>query len=310
MTTSVVTGGAGFIGSHLATVLLARGDQVTVVDDLSTPGASSANEIRDAGARLLIGSVLEPNVLDQALTDADCVYHLAAIPRVPFSVSAPLCAHAVNATGTLQTLEACRRQGVPRFVFASSSSVYGRQDTHIMTEDLTPAPLSPYGVQKLAGEHYVSVYAQLHGLTAASLRFFNVYGPGMSEELVIERFLAQRRAGKPMTIHGDGQQTRDYTFVDDVVRAALMAGKNDLPAGVNTILNVGSGVETSLLELAGMLGGEIQHIIPSPRGDMDEARKVADLSLAMATLDWRPETDLKESLASAMAAYAHGAIIF
>ena len=301
MTVSVVTGGAGFIGRHLTKALLDDGDRVTVLDNLSAPGSvCAADELRAAGARLLVGSVLDPDLLDQALTGADCAYHLAAIARVPVSVESPLLTHAVNATGTLQTLEACRRQEVKRFVFASSSSVYGRQNDCIMTEKLTPAPLSPYGVQKLAGEHYVSVYAQLYGLTATSLRFFNVYGPGMSTDLVIGRFLAQRDAGQPMTVHGAGRQIRDYTFVDDVVSAAVNAGGVE-NVGRARVLNVGAGEGTSLLALVGMLGGEFRHI-PNPRGDMDEERKIADVSYIGKALGWRPEIGLEEGLARCAAA--------
>ena len=171
---SVVTGGCGFIGSHVVDRLVERGDEVVVVDDLATGDAANLN----AAACLVRGSVLDAELLQDAVYGADRIFHVAALPRVPRSVEDPVGTHRVNVDGTLNVLEAARRAGVDRVVYSSSSSVYGEQATHLMREDMTPNPLSPYALQKLVGEQYASMFARLYGMTAVSLRYFNVYGPG------------------------------------------------------------------------------------------------------------------------------------
>ena len=297
---SVVTGGCGFIGSHVVDRLVERGDEVVVVDDLATGDAAYLN----AGARLVRGSVLDTDLMREAVEGADRIFHLAALPRVERSIEDPVGTHRVNVDGTLNVLEASRRAGVGRFVYASSSSVYGRQDTHLMTEDMTPNPLSPYALQKLIGEQYVSLLAPLYGMTAVSLRYFNVYGPRQPLEgeyaLVIGKFLSARRSGTPLTVYGDGEQTRAYSHVYDVVAANLLAAEADVPTGLNTVMNIGSGVETSVNRIASMIGGEVVHVVPNPRGDMEERRKAADWSRAASVLGWEPTITLGEGLAALM----------
>ena len=297
---SVVTGGCGFIGSHVVDRLVERGDEVVVVDDLATGDAACLN----AGARLVRGSVLDAELLREAVEGADRIFHLAALPRVERSIEDPVGTHRVNVDGTLNVLEASRRAGVGRFVYASSSSVYGRQDTHLMTEDMTPNPLSPYALQKLIGEQYVSLLAPLYGMTAVSLRYFNVYGPRQPLEgeyaLLIGKFLSARRSGGPLTVYGDGEQTRAYSHVYDVVAANLLAAEADVPTGLNTVMNIGSGVETSVNRIAGMIGGEVVHVVPNPRGDMEERRKAADWVPRRVRARLEPTITLGEGLAALM----------
>lgn len=292
----VVTGGCGFIGSHLVDALVNRGGQVTVVDDLSTGDASNLNP----AAEFRNVSVLDEDALREAIEGAAVVFHLAALPRIPRSIEDPVNTHRVNVDGTLHVLEAARRAGVSRVVYSSSSSVYGAQRTHLMHEDMTPEPLSPYALQKLIGEQYASMYARLYGMTVVSLRYFNVYGPRQPEEgayaLAIGKFLRLRREGQPLTVYGDGLQTRAYSHVDDVVRANLLAADTVLPAAQNTILNIGTDRETSVIELANLMWGTVMHVFPNPRGEFEERRKTANYSRAAAVIGWRPRTRLEDAL--------------
>ncbi len=292
----VVTGGCGFIGSHLVDALVDRGNQVTVVDDLSTGDSSNLNP----AAEFRNVSILDEDALREAIEGTAVVFHLAALPRIPRSIEDPVNTHRVNVDGTLHVLEAARRAGVSRVVYSSSSSVYGAQRTHLMYEDMTPEPLSPYALQKLIGEQYASMYARLYGMSVVSLRYFNVYGPRQPEEgayaLAIGKFLRLRREGQPFTVYGDGLQTRAYSHVDDVVRANLLAADTVLPAGQNTILNIGTDRETSVIELANLMGGTVTHVFPNPRGEYEERRKAANYSRAAAVIGWMPRTRLEDAL--------------
>ncbi len=292
----VVTGGCGFIGSHLVDGLVGLGHRVIVVDDLSTGDMSNLN----AAAELRNVSILDEVSLRETITGADLVFHLAAWPRIPRSIEDPVNTHKVNVDGTLHVLDAARHAGVGRVVYSSSSSVYGTQRTHLMHEEMTPNPLSPYALQKLIGEQYATMYARLYDMTLVSLRYFNVYGPRQPEEgayaLAIGKFLRLRREGLPLTAYGDGQQTRAYSHVDDVVRANLLAAEAVLPAGQNTILNIGTDRETSVVQLANLMGGTVIHVFPNPRGEFEERRKAANYSRAAALLGWRPVTRLEDAL--------------
>ena len=292
----LVTGGCGFIGSHVVDALVARGDSTVVLDDLSSGTADNLN----SQAKLINGSILDTSAVDGAVRGADCVFHLAAWPRVPLSIEDPVGTHHVNVVGTLNVLEAARKYEVPRLVYVSSSSVYGNQPTPLLHEGMTPDPLSPYGLQKLIGEQYCALYARMFGITIASLRYFNVYGPRQTSEgpytLVVARFRQQRDAGEPLTIYGDGLQTRSYTYVDDVVHSTVAAGLADLPTSQNTILNIGSEEEISVLEIARLVGGEVKHIHPNPRGLFEERRKAANCSRARSLLGWRPAVSFHAGL--------------
>lgn len=296
----VVTGGCGFIGSHIVDALVGEGAEVVVLDDLS----SGNREYLNAAAELVEGSVADGEAVRSAVAGATWVFHLAALPRVQQSVDDPIGTHAVNVNGTLNVLQAAREHGVERVVVSSSSSVYGDQETHLMTEDLEPNPMSPYGLHKLIGEQYAALFASLFGLQVVSLRYFNVYGPRQSAEgayaLVIPHFLRLRDEGKPLTVYGDGSQTRDYVHIEDVVRANLHAANSELPPGRAVALNVGSGEETSVNEIAALVGGEVEHIIPNPRGAFEEQRKCADNSQAKSVISWEPRIRLAEGLQSVL----------
>ena len=292
----LVTGGCGFIGSHLVDRLVELGHEVAVVDDLSTSEGRSVNP----EATLIEGSVTDLELLTSAMKGADCVFHTAAWARVPRSIDDPVGTHAVNVNGTLNVLQAARENGVGRVVYSSSSSVYGDQDTHVMQEDMEPNPKSPYALHKLIGEQYASMFARLFGMSVVSLRYFNVYGPGQTATgayvLVIPRFLKLRDEGRPLTIYGDGEQTRSYTHVSDVVRANVLAASEELPAGENVVLNIGPNEETSVNEIAAMIGGDVEHIIPNPRGEFEELRKSSDPSKAKSVLGWEPRFGLAEGI--------------
>ena len=229
----VVTGGCGFIGTHLVDRLVRNGHQVTVLDDLSTGSLEGLNP----SAEPLYCSVTDADTLVAATDGADVVFHTAAWARIERSVADPVGTHAVNVTGTLNVLRAAHLNGVSRVVNSSSSSVYGDQSTHLMREDMAPNPKSPYALQKLMGEQYAELFAGLFGMSIVSLRYFNVYGPGQPSDgqyaLVIPRFLRMRREGNPLTVYGDGAQTRSYTHVSDVVEANLLAAVAR-PAGRST----------------------------------------------------------------------------
>ena len=263
----LVTGGCGFIGSHLVDRLVELGNEVTVLDDLSTGDRLRCN--RQAG--LIIGSVTDLSTVTAATETADRVFHTAAWARIQRSVADPIGTHDVNVTGTLNVLRAAHLNGVARVVNSSSSSIYGDQDTHLMREDMIPNPKSPCSLQKLMGEQFVDLYARLFGMTVVSLRYFNVYGPGQPSEgqysLAIPWFLGMRDEGRPLTVYGDGHQIRSYTYVLDVVEANVLAATAELPAGEHTALNIGTGQETSVNEIAEAIGGPVQHIQKAREAD-------------------------------------------
>ena len=297
----VVTGGCGFIGSHLVDYLVDLGHEVAVLDDLS----SSEGRPINPGASLVEGSVTNLELVTSATEGADCVFHTAAWARVPRSIDDPVGTHEVNVNGTLNVLQAARENGLCRVVYSSSSSVYGDQKTHLLREDMTPNPLSPYALHKLIGEQYGSMFARLFGMRVVSLRYFNVYGPGQTAggayALVVPHFLKLRSEGRPLTIYGDGTQTRSYTHVSDVVRANLLAATANLPVGENTVLNIGTYEETSVNEVAQMVGGDVEHILPNPRGKFEELRKSADISKSSSMIGWEPWVMASEGIRAVVA---------
>ena len=292
----VVTGGCGFIGTHLVDRLVRDGHQVIVLDDLSTGSLERLNP----SAESLYCSVTDADALVSASEGADVVFHTAAWARIERSVADPVGTHAVNVTGTLNVLRAAQINGVRRVINSSSSSVYGDQPTHLMREDMAPNPKSPYALQKLMGEQYANLFAGLFGMSIVSLRYFNVYGPGQPSEgqyaLVIPRFLRMRREGDPLTVYGDGDQTRSYTHVSDVVEANLLAATANLTAGQHIALNIGTGQETSVNDIAAAIGGPVQHIVPNPRREFEEARKAADCSLARSLIGWEPRVAFADGI--------------
>ena len=294
----VVTGGCGFIGSRLVERLVQLGHSVVVLDDMSAWNAGEMNP----SAELVVGSVADFDTVLATTRSADWIFHTAAWPRIERSVADPIGTHHVNVTGTLNVLCAAQQNGVQRVINSSSSSVYGDQPTHLMREDMTPNPKSPYALQKLMGEQYAELFARLQQMTVVSLRYFNVYGPGQPSEgayaLVMPRFLRMKAEGQPLTVYGDGTQTRSYTHVSDVVEANILAATAPLAAGSHTVLNIGTDVETSVNEIAAIVGGPVRHIVPNPRADFEETRKAADYSRARSVIGWKPRVSFATGIGS------------
>jgi UDP-glucose 4-epimerase len=254
----VVTGGAGFIGANLCRTLAAAGHEAVAFDDLSTGFATNLDGV---DATLVEGTILDPAALDRVLEGAGAVVHLAARPSVPRSIADPLASHEVNATGTMQVLEAVRRQSVTQVVVASSSSVYGANPAIPKVEDLTPMPMSPYAASKLAAESYALAHASSFGLDVLAFRFFNVFGPlqpaGHAYAAVIPAFIDAALAGIPLPVHGDGRQTRDFTYVGTV--AAVLTDAVTRHVTSDRPVNLAFGSRVSLLELADVLGKILGH---------------------------------------------------
>lgn len=296
----LVTGGAGFIGSHLVAALLERGDAVRVLDDLSTGFARNLDGVRDR-IEFLQGSLLDAAVVAKAVEGVEVVFHQAAVPSVPRSVSDPLGTHHANATGTLHLLLAARDAGVRRVVFAASSSAYGDVEGGAKRETLPVAPLSPYALQKVYGEFLLRQFYQLYGLETVALRYFNVFGPRQDPHspysAVIPLFINWLRHGQPVRIHGDGMQRRDFTYVDNVVHANLLAAAQ--PGAAGGLFNVGAGRSYSVNELAGALA-ELMDVplkaeyLPPRAGDVRDS--LADLSHSRAVLGYQPIVDWREGL--------------
>ena len=297
---TIVTGGAGFIGSHLARALLAEGYEVHVVDNLSGGKRENIPE----GSVFHEVDVLDTPAMTTIFKGARVVFHEAALPRVPFSIDHPWESHRVNVDGTLSVLIAARDAQVGRFVYAASASSYGDQETIPLSEDLPAKPVNPYGVQKYVGELYVKTFADIYGLSTVSLRYFNVYGPGLDPDspyaLVFGRFITQTKSGKPLTIIGDGEQTRDFTQVRDIVRANLLASESQR-VGKGEVINIGAGRDVSVNYLADLFGGGGRSSLPS----RPEARKSrADIRRAKELLGWEPMVRLEDGIADLKRYYA------
>jgi len=300
----LVTGGAGFIGSHVCEELVSRGEQVRVVDDLTTGRRENLAHLDDVA--LIIGDLTDPEVADRAATGVDYVVHLAAIPSVPGSIKDPLGSNHANVTGTLSLLVAARSQGVRRVVFASSSSVYGDTAHLPKREDMPPDPLSPYALQKLTGERYLKLFYDLHGLETVSVRYFNVFGPrqhpASSYSGVISLFARCLVEDRPPTIYGDGEQTRDFTYVRNVVDGTLRACV--VPNAVGQVINVSCGERVSLNTVFHtMRAMSDSTVIPEytdPRvGDVRDSQ--GDITRAREMLQYEPAVLLEEGLEATMA---------
>lgn len=299
----LVTGGAGFIGSHLVDALLARGAHVRVLDNLSTGRLENLMSVMDS-IQFVQGDLRDPDAVAQAVQGMDDVLHQAALPSVPRSVADPLATHEVNATGTLNLLEAARDAGVRRFVYAGSSSAYGNTEVLSKREDMPAQPLSPYAVAKYCGESYARVFHRVYGLETICLRYFNVFGPRQDPEnpyaAVVVRFLDALREGRAPLIHGDGRQSRDFTFVRNVVEAnlrALDAG----PQALGGLFNVACGQSHTLLDLLrhlqDLVGVRVEPHFDAPRrGDVRHSR--ACLQQSREILGYEPVVDFREGLAA------------
>jgi UDP-glucose 4-epimerase len=289
---ALVTGGAGFIGSTLVNALIDRGLRVRIVDNIASGNRSHL----DPRAELLEADIRNLAAISPAFNGVDCVFHVAAMPRIPLSIEKPVETHMVNVIGTLNVLLAARDAGVRRVVYSGSSSAYGDQPRLPLREDMTPNPLNPYALQKLTGEYYTRLFHRLFSMQTLTLRYFNVFGPRMADEgaylTVISVFLRQRSEGKPLTVNGDGKQTRDFTHVRDVVRANLLA--MDCATADGRAINIGNGHNISINRVAELVGGPTVNI-PPRAGDARDT--LADNSEARRTLGWQPEVKFEDGLA-------------
>ena len=287
----LVTGGGGFIGSHLVEALLERGYRVRVLDNFTTGRLDRI----DPSAELVHGDIRDGGSIAPSFKGVDCVFHTAALPRVPLSIENPLETHMVNVVGTINVLLAARAARVRRVVFSGSSSVYGDQLHLPLNEEMRPNPLSPYALQKLAGEHYTRLFHRLYGIETLTLRYFNVFGPRMATEgaylTVISAFLQAREKGRPLAIYGDGEQTRDFTHVRDVVRANLLAIDSEVADG--RPINIGQGRSVSVNWIAERIGGP-RIYRPARTGDVRNT--LADHSLAERALGWRPQVSTEQGV--------------
>jgi UDP-N-acetylglucosamine/UDP-N-acetyl-alpha-D-glucosaminouronate 4-epimerase len=296
----LVTGGGGFIGSHLVRALLSRGDRVRVLDNFSTGNRANLGGLED-DVEMIEGELRSYERVHNAMRGVELVFHQGALPSVPRSVQDPLTTNAVNVEGTLNVLLAARDEGVGRVVFASSSSVYGRQDSLPLVETARPDPISPYGVAKLAAERYCVSFSRVYPLETVALRYFNVFGPRQDPRseyaAVVPRFLTEIAAGRPAPVYGDGEQRRDFTYVANVVEANLLAG--EAPDGIGRVLNIATGRSVSVNELAETIGSvlgrkaEYDYLATRP-GDI--LASWADVSAAREALGWQPSVDLEEGL--------------
>ncbi len=300
MTRIVVTGGAGFIGSSLVEALLARRESVTVLDDFSTGRATNLDGL-SGDLDVQRGDVSRPDDVARALRGARAVLHHAAIASVTRSIGEPARADEVNVHGTVCVLEEARRAGVRKVVLAASAAAYGDAEELPQHEGMIPRPLSPYAVAKVASEHYVRVYAQLHGLHAVALRYFNVFGPKQDPKgeyaAVVPKFVTAALGGERPRVFGDGLQTRDFCYIDDVVAANLAALERSEASG--QVINVASGRETSVIELARIVGRIVGSDAPvehAPARDGEVRRSVADVRLAKRLLGWQAQTTVEEGL--------------
>ena len=297
----LVTGAAGFIGSNITAELVRRGDKVRAVDNLSTGRISNLDSVMSS-IEFVQADITDPAVALEAVGGVDYVLHQAALPSVPRSVKDPLASHQANATGTLNVLIAARDAGVKRVVYASSSSVYGNSPTLPKREDMPTDPLSPYAVNKLAGEQYCKVFSLVYGLPTVALRYCNVFGPNHDPTsqyaAVIPAFITAMLEGKQPTIYGDGLQSRDFTFISNVISANLLACEHEEAVGY--AMNIACGQRVTLLDLVerinAVLGTHIEPIFQETRkGDVKHS--LADISCAESKLRYKPVVSFDEGLA-------------
>jgi nucleoside-diphosphate-sugar epimerase len=296
----LVTGGAGFIGSHIVRRLAHASAFVRVVDNLSTGMESRLDDVRGS-IDFVIGDLSDDRVTNDVVKGIDYVLHQAAVPSVQRSVSDPIGTNRANVTATLNLLESCRKAGVRRLVYAASSSAYGDTEVLPKSETLSPDPLSPYALQKLTGERYCKLYYNLYGLETVSLRYFNVFGPDQDPHseysAVIPKFVTSLLAQRPLTVYGDGEQSRDFTYVENVIEANLLALRASEAPG--RVCNIGCGEQITLNSLVCLLEdivgikAEVNYVEPKA-GDVRHS--LADLTLAQRLLRYEPKVMMREGL--------------
>ena len=303
---ALVTGGAGFIGSAIARELVARGDRVRVLDNFLNGSRSAVPD----GVELVEGDLRSPEDLRAACRGVEVVFHQAAVRSVPRSVDEPVLVEECNSLGTVQLLDAAAGAGVRRLVYASSSSVYGDVGEDLNREDRAPDPQSPYAVSKLAGEHYCRVWTRLGRLSTVSLRYFNVFGPGQAADskyaAVFPAFCSALVAGRAPEVHWDGEQSRDFTFIDDVVRANLLAAEAGADAD-GEVVNIAGGRPRTVNEVLAAVSGAVGRWIDPehlPRRAGDVRRTHADISRARRLLGWEPRAEWESSVRATVAWFA------
>ena len=307
MARALITGIAGFIGSSIARALLAEGAEVRGLDNFATGNPANLDEIRSR-IEFREADVLDFDSVRSASAGVDYVFHEAAIPSVPKSVADPVGTNGPNLTGTLNVLEAARQAGVRRVMYAASSAVYGDSPELPKRETMIPAPISPYAVQKLAGEHYLTSYTRVYGLETVSLRYFNIFGPRQDPSSqysgVLARFISQMLAGEAPTIYGDGMTSRDFTYIDNVVSANLLAAEAPAAAVAGRVFNIATGKRITLLEayevIRSITGytGTIRH---APEREGDIKHSVADISLTRQALGYEVVADFRQGLEKTIA---------
>jgi nucleoside-diphosphate-sugar epimerase len=307
--TVLITGGAGFIGSSLARALLQRGDQTRILDDFSSGRRENLQDLA-GNIEIFEGSILDEALLRRAAGGCDAILHQAAVPSVPRSLQAPLASHDANATGTLRVLEAARATGVRRVIYAGSSSAYGDTPVLPKVETMAPLPLSPYAVSKLTGELYCQMYARTFDLETVVLRYFNVFGPRQDPNsqyaAVIPRFVTAALTGDSPVIFGDGTQSRDFCFIDNVVDANLRAVEAPADQVAGQVFNIACGAATDLntvVQLIGQLTGKPLQARHEPGRKGDVKHSLADISAARARLGYQPRVQFAEGLARTVAAF-------
>ncbi|OIO20053.1 MAG: hypothetical protein CO029_00675 [Candidatus Magasanikbacteria bacterium CG_4_9_14_0_2_um_filter_41_10] len=297
MSTYLITGGAGFIGTNLTKQLLEEGHTVRIIDNYA--GGKKEERIQE-GAEYIEGDIRDFDMLLRVMDGVDGVFHMAALPRVTFSVEHPLETHDVNVNGTLNVFLAARDAGVKKVVFSSSSSTYGdlpKEMYPVKEEGVVKMPLAPYALHKFIGEQYARIFSSLYGLKTVSLVYFNVYGPYADPNgayaLVIAKFLQQVKNGEPMTICGDGEYYRDYTHVSDIVRANILAMTSDT-VGKGETINIGNDNPHSVNDIVKLIGGDSVNIDPRP-GDVRFTQ--ANITKAKQLLGWKPTVELVDGIA-------------
>ncbi|MDQ3077201.1 MAG: NAD-dependent epimerase/dehydratase family protein [bacterium] len=288
----IVTGGAGFIGSNLVDVLVGKGYDVHIIDNL----VAGNREYVNPKATLHEADITNLEAIKPLFLGVDYVFHLAALPRVQYSIEQPIETDGVNVRGTLNVLVAATEAKVKKLVYSASSSAYGDQPVMPLREDMMAAPKSPYAVQKYIGEMYCSTWSAVYGIPTVCLRYFNVYGPRHSHEgayaLVVAKFMHLKKEGKTLTITGDGKQTRDFTHVRDVARANILAAENtEISKG--EVINIGAGKNYSVNDIAHLIGGEIEYI----PARLEPKDTLADNTRAQKLLGWKPEISVEEGIA-------------
>ena len=295
----LVTGGAGFIGSHITEELIKRGDEVIVLDNMYSGRAE--NIAVNPKAVFIDRSILDTEIIDSICTiyNIEGIFHLAAVASVQKSIENPALVHEVNVTGTLNVLEAARKHGVSKVVLSASAAAYGDNPVFPKREDMLPEPLSPYAVSKIASEMYCKTYAELYNMQTISLRYFNVFGPRQDPNgehaAVIPKFTEKICAGESPTVFGDGKQTRDFVYVKDVARANILAMDSD----ISGLFNIGTGIQTSLNNLAKMIMDAAEISVDmkyEPAREGDVRHSVADISKAKSELGYKPEWELTDGI--------------